>query len=82
MQQTELIDNILCVFHRLKTFKASMLNLFWNEHAQSLSLNQVHQHVNSDNPNAQYGEDELHAAIDKMMDDNQLMLSDDMLFLI
>lgn len=62
---------------RLKTFRAKLFDLFKTEHAQSVSLDKVKGHMGSG-----FSEDEVFAAIEKMMDANQLMLADDVVFLI
>lgn len=67
---------------RLKVFKASLLNVFKAEHAQSLEFKKVREFVNKENAGAEFDDDEMHSAIQKMMDDNQIMLSDNVLFLI
>ena len=69
-------------FFRLKIFRASLLELFQAEHAQSLELSRVIDHVNAKNPTAQFSRDEILAAVQKMTDENQIMLSDDVIFLI
>ena len=70
------------VFNRLKTFKASLFKLFKSEHAQSVSMDKVLKHVNKENAGSEFSEDEVHAAIEKMQEDNQVMLSDNVVFLI
>ncbi|CAH1772733.1 unnamed protein product [Owenia fusiformis] len=67
---------------RLKIFKSSLFNLFKSEHAQSMALERVSEHVNKEHPDKNFTETDIHAAIDKMMEDNQIMLSDNILFLI
>jgi len=64
-------------FSRLKTFRAKLFDLFKAEHAQSVSLDKVKGHMGSG-----FSEDEVFGAIDKMMEANQIMLADDVLFLI
>ena len=70
------------ILHRLKLFKSSLLNLFRSEHAQSVPMDKVRTHVNKENAGAEFDNTEMLAAIDKMMDDNQVMLADDVIFLI
>jgi len=62
---------------KLKTFRASLFDVFKKEHAQSVSLDKLRAHVG-----ATFNEDEMFAAIHKMMDANQIMLADEMIFLI
>lgn len=67
---------------RLKAFKASLFKLFKQEHAQSLTIDRVRKQVDADAVDEPFSDDELMAAIDKMQDDNQIMLSDNIIFLI
>ncbi|XP_052765398.1 zygotic DNA replication licensing factor mcm3-like [Mya arenaria] len=62
---------------KLKTFRAKLFDLFKNEHAQSVSLEKVKGHMGSG-----FSEDEVFGAIERMMDANQVMLADDVVFLI
>lgn len=66
---------------RLKTFKSSLLGLM--QHGkQSAEVKEVKEHVNKEAGADAFDDEEIHAAIDQMMDENQLMLSDKMVFLI
>ncbi|KAK2188881.1 hypothetical protein NP493_117g07014 [Ridgeia piscesae] len=68
---------------RLKKFKTSLLNLFKSRHAQSLELDLVREQLKKEHQDEDvFSEDEMFAAIEKMMDDNQVMLSDQVVFLI
>ena len=69
-------------FFRLKSFRTSLYNLFQKERAQSVQLDQVTAHVNSEHADARFSDEEIMSAISAMMDDNQVMLSDQVLFLI
>ena len=72
--------SLLC---RLKKFKTSLLNLFKSRHAQSLELDLVREQLKKEHQDEDvFSEDEMFAAIEKMMDDNQVMLSDQVVFLI
>lgn len=62
---------------KLKTFRAKLFDLFKSEHAQSVEIDKVKGHMGAD-----FTEDEVYGAIEKMMDANQLMLADDVVFLI
>ncbi|KAH3709483.1 hypothetical protein DPMN_068946 [Dreissena polymorpha] len=62
---------------KLKTFRAKLFDLFKSEHAQSVAISKVKGHMGSG-----FTEDEVFAAIEKMMDANQVMLADDVVFLI
>jgi hypothetical protein len=72
----------LFFFFRLKLFKASLYNLFQKERAQSVQLDQVTGHVNTEHQSKPFTEDEIMSAISAMMDENQVMLSDKIVFLI
>lgn len=66
---------------RLKMFRASLFNLFKSEHAQSVSLEKVRGQMEKDHA-GEFNEDDIFDAIEKMMDSNQVMLADDVVFLI
>jgi len=68
--------------NRLKTFKSSLFKLFKQEHKQSLSMNQLRQQVDADHPGVEFSDAELSAAVNRMQDDNQIMVSDNIVFLI
>lgn len=65
----------------MKTFRASMFNLFKSEHAQSVSLEKVKCQVAKE-ASLDMNDDEVHAALDTMMEANQIMVSDNIVFLI
>ena len=67
---------------RLKVFKVSLLNLFKLEHAQSLQMDNVHTYVNKENKDSPFSKPEIDAALNKMQEDNQIMVSDQAVFLI
>ncbi|KAL3891553.1 hypothetical protein ACJMK2_003812 [Sinanodonta woodiana] len=62
---------------RLKSFRALLFDLFKSEHAQSVSLEKVKAKAEDE-----FTEDEVFTAIEQMMDVNQVMLADDVVFLI
>ncbi|XP_050507610.1 DNA replication licensing factor Mcm3 [Diabrotica virgifera virgifera] len=66
---------------RLTTFKSSLQKAFRESRTQSLSLRRVREFINSDNPTP-YTQNEISAAIERMTDDNQVMLADGFVFLI
>ncbi|XP_072385638.1 DNA replication licensing factor Mcm3 [Diabrotica undecimpunctata] len=66
---------------RLTTFKSSLQKAFRENRTQSLSLSRIREFINSDNPTP-YTQNEISAAIERMTDDNQVMLSDGFVFLI
>ncbi|XP_050404275.1 zygotic DNA replication licensing factor mcm3 [Patella vulgata] len=67
---------------RLKAFRSSLFNVFKAAHAQSLELDKVRIEVNKDRLGDEFKDEEIKAAVDTMMDANQIMLSDNVLFLI
>ncbi|XP_038628230.1 DNA replication licensing factor MCM3 [Tachyglossus aculeatus] len=66
---------------RLKAFKAALLEVFREAHAQSVAVKSLTDSINRDNPEP-FAPAEVRAALDKMQDDNQVMVSDDIVFLI
>ncbi len=58
------------------------MTLFKLEHTQSVEVDKVKEHMNKEHPTHKFDNDEIYAAIDKMMEDNQLMLADNVVFLI
>ena len=71
------VNDVNSFYCRLKTFRAKLFELFKQEHAQTVPLDKVKSHMGSG-----FSEDEIFAAIDQMMDANQVMLADDAIFLI
>jgi DNA replication licensing factor MCM3 len=65
----------------MKNFRTSLFNLFKSEHAQSVSLDKVKGQIKKDYGD-DYTEDDIFGAINKMMEANQVMLADDVVFLI
>lgn len=66
---------------RLKEFKSSLLEVFRSAHAQSVGMNSLMESVNKDR-DAPFALTEVGAALARMQDDNQIMLADDIIFLI
>jgi len=73
---------VVVVVNRLKSFKSSLFKAFKEEHKQSLTLDKVRQQVDADHAGVEFSDAELWAAIDRMQDDNQIMVSDNVVFLI
>uniref|UniRef100_A0A4W5MQ81 DNA replication licensing factor MCM3 n=1 Tax=Hucho hucho TaxID=62062 RepID=A0A4W5MQ81_9TELE len=71
----------LAVFSRLKEFKSSLLEVFRSTHAQSVGMNSLMESVNKDS-DAPFTLTEVRAALARMQDDNQIMVADDIIFLI
>ncbi|XP_072120809.1 DNA replication licensing factor MCM3 [Mobula birostris] len=66
---------------RLKVFKAALLDAFKAVHAQSLGMQTLMASINKGNE-VPFSEEEVQAALDKMQEDNQIMVSDQIIFLI
>ncbi|XP_066494108.1 DNA replication licensing factor MCM3 [Tiliqua scincoides] len=66
---------------RLKAFKVALLEVFRAAHAQSVGLKRLMESINQDNPNP-FSSTEVKLALEQMQDDNQIMMSDDIIFLI
>uniref|UniRef100_A0A8C7SZE9 DNA replication licensing factor MCM3 n=1 Tax=Oncorhynchus mykiss TaxID=8022 RepID=A0A8C7SZE9_ONCMY len=75
------INEFLSLFSRLKEFKSSLLEVFRSAHAQSVGMNSLMESVNKDR-DAPFALTEVGAALARMQDDNQIMLADDIIFLI
>ncbi|XP_063827682.1 DNA replication licensing factor Mcm3 [Ostrinia nubilalis] len=68
--------------NRLSQFKTALQQLFRDERANSLPLDRITAHVNEAYAHETFSEGEIHAALDKMTQDNQVMMADDIVFLI
>ncbi|RMC17082.1 hypothetical protein DUI87_05659 [Hirundo rustica rustica] len=66
---------------RMKAFKAALLEVFKASHTQSVGVKTVMESINRDNPEP-FSEAEVKMALAHMQDDNQVMVSDDIIFLI
>jgi len=56
--------------------------VFKQEHKQSLTMDQVRRQVDADHAGVEFSDAELWAALDSMQDDNQVMVSENVVFLI
>uniref|UniRef100_A0A8D0GGT9 DNA replication licensing factor MCM3 n=1 Tax=Sphenodon punctatus TaxID=8508 RepID=A0A8D0GGT9_SPHPU len=78
----EICDSCLCsCLVRLKEFRSGLLEVFKAAHAQSVGLKSLMESINRDNPNP-FSSAEVKVALEQMQDDNQIMMSDDIIFLI
>uniref|UniRef100_A0A3B4DGG5 DNA replication licensing factor MCM3 n=1 Tax=Pygocentrus nattereri TaxID=42514 RepID=A0A3B4DGG5_PYGNA len=68
-------------FSRLKEFKAALLEVFRSAHAQSVGMNALMEGINKTCPTP-FDQAEVRAALGRMQDDNQVMVADDIIFLI
>lgn len=59
-----------------------LLELFKSEHAQSLSLKRIIEYVNKESKDEPFARNDIDAALETMMDANQVMVSDEIVFLI
>ncbi|MEQ2159931.1 MCM DNA helicase complex subunit, partial [Goodea atripinnis] len=66
---------------RLKEFKLSLFAVFQSTHAQSVKMTKLMDEVNKERER-RFTEPEVRAALARMQDDNQVMVADDIVFLI
>ncbi|XP_004463830.1 DNA replication licensing factor MCM3 [Dasypus novemcinctus] len=66
---------------RLKAFKAALLEVFREAHAQSVGMNRLTESISRDQEEP-FSSVEIQAALNKMQDDNQVMVSEGIVFLI
>lgn len=71
---------VKCDF-RLSSFKTALNRAFQESRTQSLSLVKVTEFVNKDS-SSPYSPGEITAAIEKMSDENQVMMADGIIFII
>lgn len=69
------------VLDRLKAFKAALLNVFQEAHAQSVGMNHLIDSINRDKEKP-FSPEEIQASLSRMQDDNQVMVSEGIVFLI
>lgn len=67
--------------HRLKVFKAALLKAFKSTRSQSVAVSDLLSHVNQDQVD-HFQPLEIQQLLDRMQDDNQVMVSEDVVFLI
>ncbi|XP_059211646.1 DNA replication licensing factor MCM3 [Centropristis striata] len=66
---------------RLKEFKSSLFAVFQSAHAQSVKMKMLMEDINKERQTL-FTEPEVRAALTRMQDDNQVMVADDIIFLI
>lgn len=66
---------------RLKEFKSSLLATFQSAHAQSLNVKELKSDINKEREKS-FSDAEIRTALARMQDDNQVMVADDIIFLI
>lgn len=64
---------------KLKDFKGILFKLFHKERTQAITMNSILENVKE---NSKFTDNDIKAALNTMQDDNQIMLSDDTVFLI
>lgn len=76
-----LLHPVSPVLGRLKAFKAALLEVFQEAHAQSVGMNRLTESISRDNEEP-FSSAEIQAALSRMQDDNQVMVSEGIVFLI
>lgn len=66
---------------RLKEFKSSLFAVFQSAHAQSVKMKTLMDDINKGRE-SRFSEPEVRSALTRMQDDNQIMVADDIIFLI
>lgn len=67
---------------RFALFQTSLQKMFKDSHAQSLSLLRIRENINKEYPSHQFSEDEIKAALNEMAENNQVMVAEEIVFLI
>uniref|UniRef100_A0A8C2IFH3 DNA replication licensing factor MCM3 n=1 Tax=Cyprinus carpio TaxID=7962 RepID=A0A8C2IFH3_CYPCA len=82
-----IVSDAVCLMHRVcfccrfKEFKTALLEVFRSSHAQSVGMIALMEGINKSCPSP-FTETEVRAALSRMQDDNQVMVADDIIFLI
>ncbi|KAM9666759.1 DNA replication licensing factor MCM3 isoform 3-T3 [Trichechus inunguis] len=80
-QETKESQKVELSESRLKAFKVALLEVFREAHAQSVGMNSLTESINRDTEEP-FSPVEIQAALSKMQDDNQVMVSEGIIFLI
>ncbi|KAM9233705.1 DNA replication licensing factor MCM3 isoform 2-T2 [Dugong dugon] len=80
-QETKESQKVELSESRLKAFKVALLEVFREAHAQSVGMNRLTESINRDTEEP-FSPAEIQAALSKMQDDNQVMVSEGIIFLI
>jgi len=67
---------------RLKEFKKLLFHLFHQEHSQSVTMDSLKSYLDTNAKEQAFTTAEITAAVDVMSDENAIMLSNDIIFLI
>ncbi|KAK5601071.1 Zygotic DNA replication licensing factor mcm3 [Crenichthys baileyi] len=81
MEATSQAEGAELSAERLKEFKSSLFAVFQSAHAQSVKMTKLMDEVNKERER-RFTEPEVRAALVRMQDDNQVMVADDIVFLI
>ncbi|PWA27828.1 DNA replication licensing factor MCM3 [Gambusia affinis] len=81
MEATSQAEGAELSAERLKEFKSSLFGVFQSAHAQSVKMTKLMEDVNKERE-SRFTEPEVRAALARMQDDNQVMVADDIIFLI
>ncbi|KAM4712903.1 DNA replication licensing factor MCM3 [Anableps anableps] len=81
MEATSQAEGAELSAERLKEFKSSLFAVFQSAHAQSVKMTKLMDEVNKERE-SRFTEPEVRAALARMQDDNQVMVADDIIFLI
>jgi len=71
----------VCNIFRLKIFKAALLKAFKVTRSQSVAVPDLLTHINKDQ-DEEFDQNEINLLLERMQDDNQVMLSENVVFLI
>ncbi|XP_004424084.1 PREDICTED: DNA replication licensing factor MCM3 isoform X2 [Ceratotherium simum simum] len=80
-QETKESQKVELSESRLKAFKMALLEVFREAHAQSVGMSRLTESINQDKEEP-FSSAEIQAALSKMQDDNQVMVSEGIVFLI
>ncbi|XP_053192622.1 DNA replication licensing factor MCM3 [Scomber japonicus] len=81
MEATSQVDSAELSAERLKEFKSSLFAVFQSAHAQSVKMTMLMDNINKERE-TRFTEPEVRTALTRMQDDNQVMVADDIIFLI
>ncbi|KAM4521970.1 DNA replication licensing factor MCM3 [Odontesthes bonariensis] len=81
MEATSQVEDAELSAERLKEFKSSLFAVFQSAHAQSVKMTMLMDNINKEREKC-FTEPEVRAALARMQDDNQVMVADDIIFLI
>lgn len=80
-QETQESQKVELSESRLKAFKAALLEVFQEAHAQSVGMIHLTESINR-NKEEPFSSEEIQASLSRMQDDNQVMVSEGIVFLI